>query len=99
RCCAAAGSRQHTKLGIFFKMITLSKITKQQGSRVLYRNGSFQINPQDKIGLVGPKGAGKTTLFRIIVGEEGVEEGTVSKPDDVTIGYFSQNIEDMRGKT
>ena len=80
-------------------MITLSKITKQQGSRILYRNGSFQINPQDKIGLVGPNGAGKTTLFRIIVGEEGVEEGTVSKPDDVTIGYFSQNIEDMHGKT
>lgn len=80
-------------------MIHLSSITKQYGNKVLYKNGSFQINPGEKIGLVGPNGAGKSTIFRIIVGEEGVDGGTVSKSDKTVIGYFSQNIEEMSGKT
>lgn len=80
-------------------MIHLSGITKQYGNKILYKNGSFQINSADRIGLVGPNGAGKTTIFRIITGEEGVDQGSVSKPDKVTIGYFSQNIEDMRGRS
>ena len=79
-------------------MIHLSNITKQQGNKVLYRNGSFQINAGEKIGLVGLNGTGKTTIFRIITGEEGYE-GTVSKSDKTVIGYFSQNIEDMRGRS
>jgi ATP-binding cassette subfamily F protein 3 len=80
-------------------MIHLSGITKQYGNKFLYRNGSFQINDGEKIGLVGPNGAGKTTIFRIITGEEGFDQGSVSKPDKVIIGYFSQNIEDMQGRT
>lgn len=80
-------------------MVHLSGITKQYGNKFLYRNGSFQINSGEKIGLVGPNGAGKTTIFRIITGEEGVDQGSVSKPDKVVIGYFSQNIEDMRGRS
>lgn len=80
-------------------MIAASGITKQYGNKILYKNGSFQINPGEKIGLVGPNGAGKTTIFRVITGEEGVDSGAVSKPDKIVIGYFSQNIEDMRGKT
>ncbi|WP_413294461.1 ABC-F family ATP-binding cassette domain-containing protein [Bdellovibrio sp. HCB185ZH] len=79
-------------------MIHLSNITKQQGNKVLYRNGSFQINDGEKIGLVGLNGTGKTTIFRIITGEEGYD-GTVSKSDKTVIGYFSQNIEDMRGRS
>lgn len=80
-------------------MVHLSNITKQQGNKILYRNGSFQINSGEKIGLVGPNGAGKTTIFRIIMGEEGIDGGTVSKSDKTVIGYFSQNIEDMRGRS
>lgn len=80
-------------------MIHLSSITKQYGNKILYKNGSFQINPGEKIGLVGPNGAGKSTIFRIIVGEEGVDGGTISKSDKTVIGYFSQNIEEMGGKT
>ncbi|MBO9665460.1 MAG: ABC-F family ATP-binding cassette domain-containing protein [Bdellovibrio sp.] len=79
-------------------MIHLSNITKQQGNKILYRNGSFQINDGEKIGLVGLNGTGKTTIFRIITDEEGYE-GTVSKSDKTVIGYFSQNIEDMRGRS
>lgn len=80
-------------------MIHFSKVTKQYGPRVLYRNASFQINPGEKIGLVGPNGAGKTTIFRILSGEEGYDAGSVSKPDRVVVGYFSQNIEEMAGRS
>lgn len=80
-------------------MIHVSGVTKQYGKKILYRNASFQINPGEKIGLVGPNGAGKTTVFRIITGEEGVEEGRVSKPDRTVVGYFSQNIEAMAGRS
>ncbi|HEY8270399.1 MAG TPA: ABC-F family ATP-binding cassette domain-containing protein [Pseudobdellovibrionaceae bacterium] len=83
---------------IFPNMIHLSNITKQYGSKILYRNASFQINDGEKIGLVGPNGAGKTTIFRVITGEEGCD-GLVSKSDKTVIGYFSQNIEDMKGRS
>lgn len=80
-------------------MIHLSNISKQQGNKILYRNGSFQINSGEKIGLVGPNGAGKTTIFRIITGEEGIDGGTISKSDRTVVGYFSQNIEEMKGRS
>lgn len=80
-------------------MVAFNAVTKQQGSKILYSNGSFQINPGEKIGLVGPNGAGKTTIFRLIVGEESPDQGTISKPDKVRIGYFSQNIENMKGRS
>ncbi|MES3036933.1 MAG: ABC-F family ATP-binding cassette domain-containing protein [Bdellovibrionota bacterium] len=80
-------------------MVHLSGISKQYGNKILYKNGSFQINAGEKIGLVGPNGAGKTTIFRIITGDEGIDSGTVSKPDRIKVAYFSQNIEDMRGKS
>lgn len=80
-------------------MIHLSNITKQQGNKILYKNGSFQINSGEKIGLVGPNGAGKTTIFRIIMGDEGIDGGIISKSDRTVIGYFSQNIEEMRGRS
>ena len=80
-------------------MIHLSNISKQYGSKILYRNGSFQINAGEKIGLVGPNGAGKTTIFRIITGEEGFDQGQLSKSDRTVIGYFSQNIEEMSGRS
>lgn len=83
---------------ILASMIHLSNISKQYGSKILYKNASFQINDGEKIGLVGPNGAGKTTVFRIITGEEGFE-GSLSKSDRTVVGYFSQNIEDMRGRS
>ena len=80
-------------------MVSFAKVTKQYGNRVLYRNGSFQINPGEKIGLVGPNGAGKTTLFRLIMGEENPDQGQITRPDKLRVAYFAQDIEDMRGKT
>ncbi len=80
-------------------MLHFSNVTKQFGPRVLFREGSFQINPSERVGLVGPNGAGKTTIFRLITHEEGFDSGTVTIPDKVVVGYFSQNIEDMGGRS
>ena len=80
-------------------MISFSRISKQYGRQVLFVDTSFQLNPGEKVGLVGPNGAGKTTLFRMIVGEEAPDEGDVSVPKKLTIGYFRQDVEEMSGRS
>jgi ATPase subunit of ABC transporter with duplicated ATPase domains len=79
-------------------MISFSNIDKQSGKRLLFVDASFQLNPGEKVGLVGPNGAGKTTLFRMVVGEETPDEGAVSVPKKLTIGYFRQDVEEMQGR-
>jgi ATP-binding cassette subfamily F protein 3 len=78
-------------------MIHLTNISKNYGTRTLYKDSSFQIRPGDKIGLVGPNGAGKTTIFRIIMKEEGIDSGDVNIADRLVIGYFSQSVGEMSG--
>jgi len=80
-------------------MISFSHINKQYGRQVLFVDASFQLNPGEKVGLVGPNGAGKTTLFRMITGEETPDEGDVSVPKKLTIGYFRQDVEEMSGRS
>ncbi len=80
-------------------MISLSRVSKQYGRQVLFVDASFQLNPGEKVGLVGPNGAGKTTLFRLITGEESPDEGEVSVPKKITIGYFRQDVEEMSGRS
>ena len=80
-------------------MIAFSRISKQYGRQVLFVDASFQLNPGEKVGLVGPNGSGKTTLFRMIVGEEVPDEGDVSVPKKLTIGYFRQDVEEMSGRS
>jgi len=69
------------------------------GDRILFRDASFLIRPEDKIGLVGPNGAGKSTLFKIITALETPDEGTVTIDAGVVIGYFSQDVGEMKGNT
>ena len=80
-------------------MIALSNISKQYGRQVLFVDASFQLRTGEKIGLVGPNGAGKTTIFRIIAGEEQPDDGDISIPKRVTIGYFRQDVESMGGNS
>src|SRR5436189_1680819 len=80
-------------------MISFSRISKQYGRQVLFVDTSFQLNPGEKVGLVGPNGSGKTTMFRIIVGEEVADDGEVSVPKRLTIGYFRQDVEEMSGRS
>ena len=79
-------------------MIALSGIYKQYGRQVLFVDASFQLNTGEKIGLVGPNGAGKTTIFRLITGEEHADDGDVSVPKKLSIGYFKQEIDEMAGR-
>ena len=80
-------------------MISFSNINKQYGKQLLFVEANFQLNPGEKVGLVGPNGSGKTTLFRMIVGEEAPDEGDVSVPKKLTIGYFRQDVEEMKGRS
>ncbi|HLX42621.1 MAG TPA: ABC-F family ATP-binding cassette domain-containing protein [Bryobacteraceae bacterium] len=80
-------------------MIAFSNINKQYGKQLIFVEASFQLNPGEKVGLVGPNGAGKTTLFRMIVGEEEPDEGEVSVPKRLTLGYFRQDVEEMQGRS
>jgi ATPase subunit of ABC transporter with duplicated ATPase domains len=80
-------------------MIAFSRVSKQYGRQVLFVDTSFQLNPGEKVGLVGPNGAGKTTLFRMITGEETPDEGDVSVPKRLTVGYFRQDVEEMSGRS
>src|SRR6188474_798585 len=80
-------------------VIALSKVSKQYGKQVLFVDAGFQLNPGEKVGLVGPNGSGKTTIFRMIAGEEFPDEGDVSIPKKLTVGYFRQDVEEMSGRS
>jgi len=80
-------------------MIRLDNISKHNGNRILFVEASAALHKGEKVGLVGPNGAGKTTLFRMIIGEEAPDEGQVSTDRGITIGYFSQDVGEMAGRT
>jgi ATP-binding cassette subfamily F protein 3 len=78
-------------------MIHLTNISKQYGSQVLFKDASFQILPGTRTGLVGPNGSGKTSIFRLIMGEEECDSGEISKAKKTVVGYFSQDVGNMSG--
>jgi len=80
-------------------MIRLDNISKQIGHQILFIEASATLQKGEKAGLVGPNGAGKTTLFRMITGAELPDEGQVSLDRGITIGYFSQDVGEMSGRS
>ena len=80
-------------------MIRLDNVSKQIGHQILFIEASAALQRGEKIGLVGPNGAGKTTLFRMITGQEQPDEGQVAVDRGVTIGYFSQDVGEMSGRS
>jgi ATPase subunit of ABC transporter with duplicated ATPase domains len=86
-------------LAWYFRMISFSSINKQYGKQLVFVDASFQLNPGEKVGLVGPNGSGKTTLFRMIVDEESPDDGDVSVPKRLTVGYLRQDVEEMTGRS
>lgn len=80
-------------------MIHLTNIKLQHGSQIIFHNASLQILPNTRTGLVGPNGAGKTTVFRIITGEEIADKGDLSCSSKTVVGYFSQDVGEMSGRT
>jgi ATP-binding cassette subfamily F protein 3 len=80
-------------------MIHLTDISKQHGDQILFKNASFQILPGSRTGLVGSNGTGKTTLFRLITGGESKDSGDISISKKTKVGYFSQNVGEMSGRS
>jgi len=73
-------------------MIQVTNIEKSYGKQVLFDGVSFTINPHERVGLVGRNGHGKSTLFRMILGEEHQDTGVITIPSGYTIGHLSQHI-------
>jgi ATPase subunit of ABC transporter with duplicated ATPase domains len=80
-------------------MIRLDNISKQNGHQIVFIEASAALQKGEKVGLVGPNGSGKTTLFRLITGEDQPDEGQVAVDRGVTIGYFSQDVGEMAGRS
>jgi len=74
-------------------MIRIENLTKSFGSNLLFEGLSLKINPRERIGLVGRNGHGKTTLLRILAGDEMRDEGVVSIPKHYRVGYVRQQLE------
>jgi ATP-binding cassette subfamily F protein 3 len=73
-------------------MLNVESIVKGFGGRLLFDNTGFQINCGERVGLVGKNGFGKTTLIKMIMGEQNPDEGSITIPSDYRIGYLSQKI-------
>ena len=80
-------------------MIRLDSVGRQHGQQILFTDASAAVNRGEKVGLVGPNGSGKTTIFRMILKEETPDTGSVTVDRGTTIGYFSQDVGEMSGHT
>jgi len=80
-------------------VIRLDSLSKRHGSQILFLEASAAVNRGDKVGLVGPNGAGKTTVFRLITREEEPDAGQIAIDRGVTIGYFSQDVGEMKDES
>ena len=73
-------------------MLTVTDLSKSYGRQTLFEGASFQVAPGERVGVVGRNGTGKTTLFRVLLGEEAADSGTVVVPAGYRIGYLSQHL-------
>ncbi len=80
-------------------MLQIESVHKQFATKVLFNEASAHLRPETRVGLVGPNGTGKTTLFKMILGEESPDEGTVRKRPRLRVGYLPQELETITGKT
>ncbi|WP_447601666.1 ABC-F family ATP-binding cassette domain-containing protein [Nitrospira sp. Nam80] len=80
-------------------MLQLESVHKQFATKVLLDGATAHLRPNTRVGLVGPNGVGKTTLFRMILGEESPDEGSIRKRPRLRIGYLPQELETITGKT
>jgi ATPase subunit of ABC transporter with duplicated ATPase domains len=80
-------------------MIRLDQVTKSHGSQILYLDATMSVFKGEKVGLVGPNGSGKSTIFRLLMREEQPDAGAIVVDRDVKLGYFSQDVGEMSGRT
>ena len=80
-------------------MISFSNVSKQYGGQILFVDASFFVGDGEKVGLVGANGCGKSTIFRMITDEEHPDDGLVDRPKRMTVGYFRQDVGDLKGRS
>ena len=80
-------------------MISVNAVTVSFGGYNLFDNISFLINPKDRIGLAGKNGAGKSTMLKLLAGEQNPTKGEVAVPRDIKIGYLPQDMIHQHGRT
>lgn len=80
-------------------LFRFSNVTKSFGGTEVLRGVTFQINPGDKVGLVGRNGAGKTTIFRLLTGRESADSGDIVKAGDLKLGLLEQHVDFSGGET
>jgi ATP-binding cassette subfamily F protein 3 len=73
-------------------LVSLQNVSFFFGARAIIENASWQIGTGERIGLVGHNGAGKSTVLRMITGQYSIDSGSISKPKDVTLGFFNQDL-------
>ena len=80
-------------------MISVDQLVVSFGGFELFKGISLLVSPKDRIGLVGKNGAGKSTLLKILAGHQLPNEGVVSVPSDISLGYLPQHMEIFDGRT
>ena len=80
-------------------MIHFNNVSRYHGRQILYMDASFAVFRGEKVALVGPNGSGKSTIFRMLVGQEEPDAGSVSLTKDLKVGYFSQDVGEMAGRS
>jgi ATP-binding cassette subfamily F protein 3 len=80
-------------------MISVNSVTVSFGGYDLFDSVSFLVNPKDRIGLAGKNGAGKSTMLKLLAGEQNPTKGEISKPNDFRIGYLPQDMIHQHGRT
>jgi ATPase subunit of ABC transporter with duplicated ATPase domains len=80
-------------------LIRFDSVSKQHGNQLLFVEASAVLNRGEKVGLVGPNGAGKSTLFRMVMKQEAPDEGQVAIDRGVSVGHFSQEVGEMKGRS
>src|ERR687884_675136 len=90
---------RHLSLTTVFMLFRLSDVHKSYGSQEVLRGASVQINPGEHVGLVGRNGAGKTTVFRLVSGEETPDRGDVVRARGVRLGLLAQHVHFEPGST
>lgn len=80
------------------KLIEVDHVTKAYNGRVLFKDFSYLVNPKTRLALLGDNGTGKSTLIRILIGEEQPDAGRVVKADKLKVSYFEQNRETLNPK-
>ena len=80
-------------------MLTLNRIRKAYGGRVLFDGVSLHVGARERVALVGPNGAGKTTLFEMLAGRLSPDDGDVLVQKGVVVGYLPQELIELKGRT